>query len=119
MTTFAWLVIGHLVGDWVAQNDWMAKGKRLGLVNAAGLAHFSIYTAAVLAAGWLSGLRGRPLAWYVPLGAAVFLSHWLIDGTRLVNLWMRVSRQSDLETVRLMVDQTLHLLVLALVAALV
>lgn len=56
MTTFAWLVIGHLVGDWVAQNDWMAKGKRLGLVNAAGLAHFSIYTAAVLAAGWLSGL---------------------------------------------------------------
>lgn len=55
----------------------------------------------------------------MPFGPAVFLSHWLIDGTRLVNLWMRVSRQSDLETVRLMVDQTLHLLVLALVAALV
>jgi hypothetical protein len=119
VTTFAWLVIGHLVGDWVAQNDWMAKGKRRSLMNLPGLAHFAVYTASVLGAGWLSGLQGRPLAWYVPLGAAVFLSHWLIDGTRLVNLWMRVARQSDLDTVQLMVDQTLHLLGLAVVAALV
>ena len=119
MTTFAWLVIGHLVGDWVLQNDWMAQGKRRGLLNPAGVVHFTIYTAAILGAFWLAGVQSWPVASYLALGVVVFLLHWLIDSTRLVQRWMHFSRQSDLETVRLMVDQTLHLLILAILAALV
>ena len=117
--TFAWLTVGHLVGDWVLQNDWMAKGKKNGLLCPAGLAHFTLYAATIMVTFWLSGVRDRQPVFYLALGAIVLVSHALIDATRLVEHWMRFYQQSDLEVVRLMVDQTLHLLVLAALAALV
>ena len=119
MNTFDWLMMGHFVGDWLLQNDWMAKGKKRRLFNLAGLAHLAAYTTTVVGAFWFSGVRDRQPAFYLALGAIVLVSHWLIDATRLVERWMRFYRQSDLEVVRLMVDQTLHLLVLAALAALV
>ncbi len=45
MNLFSWLLVGHLVGDWVFQSDWMAQGKRQGLVTPAGMVHFVVYTA--------------------------------------------------------------------------
>jgi hypothetical protein len=118
MDTFLWLSLGHLAGDWLLQNDWMARGKRAGLFTRAGMVHFSIYTAAVTGAVWLSGARDGGLVTYSFVGAAVFLSHWLIDAADLAGWWMRFYRQSDLEVVRVMVDQTFHLLVLALLTLL-
>ena len=112
MNTFAWLVLGHLLGDWVLQNDWMAKGKRRQLLGMAGLVHAAGYALTILGACWFSGCRGRQPTFYLALGGAIFLSHWLIDGTRLVERWMRLYRQTDLPVVRLMVDQTLHVVVL-------
>lgn len=119
MVTFVWLLLGHLVGDWLLQNDWMAKGKRQGFFTWAGLVHFAIYTAGVVGMLWFSGVRDSGPATYLFLVATVFVSHWLIDATDVVRWWMHFHRQSDLEVVRLMVDQTLHLLVLALVTVLV
>jgi hypothetical protein len=119
MNTFTWLVLAHLMGDWVLQNDWMAKGKRKQLLGMAGLVHAAGYALTVLGACWLSGLRGGHPALYPALGGTIFLTHWLIDGTGLVETWMRFYRQSDLEMVRVMVDQTLHLLILAWLALLV
>ena len=116
MNAFAWLILGHLVGDWLLQSNWMAQGKKQGLFRLAGLTHFAIYAATVMGAFWLSGARARPPAAYLALGAVTFLSHWLIDSTRLVEGWMRFYRQGSREVVRLMVDQTLHLLVLAALA---
>jgi hypothetical protein len=113
MNTFAWLVVGHLMGDWVLQNDWMARGKKRRLLGVAGLVHAVGYALTILGTYWLSGRRKGHAVFYLALGGAIFLSHWLIDGTRLVERWMRFYRQSDLEMVRVMVDQTLHLLVLA------
>ena len=43
MTMFSWLLLGHLLGDWLLQNDWMAQGKRQGFFTLAGLIHFTIY----------------------------------------------------------------------------
>jgi hypothetical protein len=97
----------------------MAQGKKKGVFRMAGLAHFATYAAAVLAALWLSGVRDKNPAFYLALGAIIFTSHWLIDATHIVERWMRFYRQSNLEVVRLMVDQTLHLLVLAALAVLV
>jgi hypothetical protein len=119
MVTFLWLLLGHLVGDWLLQNDWMARGKRERLITRAGMVHFAIYTAVILGALWLSGIRDERPVVYLVVIAVVFVSHWLIDATDVVRWWMRFNRQSDLEVVRLMVDQTLHLLVLALVAVFV
>lgn len=44
----------------------------------------------------------------------IYLSHWLIDATQLVEGWIRFYRQSRCnELVRLVINQTLHVLVLA------
>ncbi len=118
MTIFAWLLVGHMVGDWLLQNDWMARGKKIGLFALPGLVHYSIYTAATVGLPWFSGEARKDVLFYLAVGALIFFSHWLIDATQLVEGWMRLFRQSQLEVVRLMADQTLHLLVLALVTAL-
>jgi len=112
VNTFAWLLMGHLVGDWVLQNDWMARGKIRGLFTLAGLVHVTIYTVAIFVALWLSGAPQPSWASWLISGGMVFLSHWLIDAAGAAGQWMRFYRQSDLEMVRVAVDQTLHLLVL-------
>lgn len=112
MNTYIWLLLGHLLGDWVLQNDWMAKGKKKGLFTLAGAVHYAVYTGVILGALWLSGVTGRGLGFYLGCGIFVFVSHWLIDATDSVEWWMRFYRQSRLEVVRVMVDQALHLLVL-------
>jgi hypothetical protein len=117
MNMFAWLALGHLVGDWLLQNDWMAKGKRQGLVTAPGIAHFTIYTLVTLAALGLSGLQWQDAMMFAVSATIIFVSHWLTDATDIVDLWMRSLRQTHTPMMRIMVDQTLHLLVLGILAA--
>ena len=116
MNTFTWLIIGHLVGDWLLQNDWMATDKRKGLLTSAGMTHFIIYTVITMGAFWLAQGEKIRGSLFLGLTLLVFVSHWLIDATSLVDYWIRVYRQSDKAIMRIMVDQTLHLLVLAIVA---
>jgi membrane-bound metal-dependent hydrolase YbcI (DUF457 family) len=117
MNTFDWLLVGHLAGDWVLQNDWMARGKKRGLLTLAGAVHVAVYAAAVVGALWLSGAGERPGC--VLIGAVVVVvSHWLIDSVDVTGRWMRLYRQSSQEIVRVMVDQALHVLVLVLLALL-
>ncbi len=118
MNIFAWLLVGHMLGDWLLQNDWMARGKKTGLFALPGLVHYSVYTAATVGLPWFSGEARKDVLFYLAIGALIFFSHWLIDATRLVEGWMRFFRQSQLEVVRLMADQTLHLLMLAVATAL-
>jgi hypothetical protein len=114
MDMFSWLLLGHLLGDWLLQNDWMARGKRQGLITLAGMAHFITYTIMILIMVWLYNQRSLNLGLAVVVGGIVFVSHWLIDATNLVQGWMRFYGQSDREMMRIMVDQTLHLLTLGL-----
>ncbi len=115
MNTFTWLLIGHLVGDWILQNDWMARGKRAGLLTLPGAVHVAICTVTTMGALWLSGVP-KSLTWYLGAGMAILVSHWLIDSGNGAGWWARLYRQSRLESVRIGVDQSLHLLVLALIA---
>jgi hypothetical protein len=103
------------VGDWLLQNDWMARGKRQGLFTVAGAVHFAVYAAVVLGALRLSN-PDHGLSFYAAPGLVVVGTHWAIDATDVVERWMRFYRQSDDRVVRVAVDQTLHLLVLALLA---
>jgi hypothetical protein len=115
MNTFTWLLIGHLIGDWILQNDWMARGKRAGLLTLPGVVHVAICTATTIGALWLSGAPKNP-TWYLGAGIAILISHWLIDSGDGARRWIRLYRQSRLESVRIAVDQVLHLLILALIA---
>ena len=112
MTPFGWLCLSHLVADWMLQNDWMACGKRTKFTSIAGLTHYAIYTA-VIALTLFLNFPSLDVTSQLLINTFVFLSHWLIDGTNLVQQWMRWVGQRDQTMVRLVIDQTLHLLVLA------
>jgi len=77
---FARLLLGHLVGDYLLQNNWMALNKKRSLPAAS--AHCAIWTASVVA--FVPELLG-----VLPV-AAVFASHLLLDATDVVDRWLRL-----------------------------
>lgn len=115
MNIFTWLLLGHLIGDWMFQNDWMARGKQRRLVTKEILVHCLIYTAVLGATLWVATHEHATAPPYLTILATIFLSHWLIDAANLAGHWVRWWRQSDLLFVRIMVDQTMHVIVLAAV----
>jgi biotin transporter BioY len=113
MTTFAWLLVAHLVGDWMLQNDWMARHKQDRLFNAAIALHCIMYTLVTLGSLWLLTLKNLTQPAYFLFTLLIFLSHWVIDATALARHWARFFKQSDQRFVHIMVDQTMHVVVLA------
>jgi hypothetical protein len=113
MTLFEWLLIGHLIGDWAFQNDWMVRHKQDALFNRAVFIHCAAYTAVLLVVLWLAAGR-LPLLDFVYFGGVVYISHWLIDATNAADHWMRILQQSNVLFVRIVVDQIFHLLIIAL-----
>ncbi len=125
MNLFGWLVLGHFIGDWLLQNDWMAIGKKRHFFALAGLVHYLLYTATILLVlHWVHDPR-LPIAILSPfvikvlmvlVALFIFFSHWLIDGTNLVAAWMGLFGQRPQAMVAIVIDQTLHLVVLGVVA---
>lgn len=112
MNIFTWLLLGHLIGDWMFQNDWMARGKQRHLFTKEIFVHCLVYTAALALTLWLATHDHTTTPPYLTILTTIFLSHWLIDAGNLASLWMRWLRQSELLFVRIMVDQTMHVLIL-------
>ena len=117
MNLFNCLLLGHLVGDWMLQNEWMARNKQRHWFNSAILVHCTVYTGTLLLALWWAD-QANPAPPYLLFSVMVFLSHWLIDAGRLADRWGRLLRQSRFHFVQIMVDQTMHLLVLAVLVEL-
>jgi hypothetical protein len=112
------LLVGHLVGDFLSQSDWMArnktnsweKGRRSWwLGHLACLVHCLVYALSV----WQFAIW---LPWWAVL--IVFLSHFPIDRWRLARRLMKVTGQEEFATGPLSpwsiitVDQVLHLMIL-------
>lgn len=117
MNAFSWLLVGHMVGDWLLQSDWMAREKKQSFFSRAGMAHFVLYTVVVVAMVWLFCGDGKSPIFYLFVGAVIFISHWLIDATTIVERWMQFYGQdSDRDFMRIIIDQTMHLVVLAVLA---
>jgi hypothetical protein len=113
MTLFETLFIGHLVGDWLLQTEWQAQNKADNWK--AMLAHVAVYHAVLLAI--LIGRYGISAApVYVAVGGLA-LTHALLDRKWPVAWLMRtlrisVHRAPD-RALTLVVDQSLHILLLA------
>lgn len=77
-------IIGHLVGDYILQNDWMAKNKKASSVPCA--VHCCLWTASVcLFAGWVSPL----------VIAVLWIEHFIQDRTQIVRFVMtRITGQA-------------------------
>lgn len=114
MTLFESLVVGHLVGDWLLQTEWQAENKATNW--GAMLLHVAILHAVILVL-----LIARYGVGEVPVYVAVAglaLSHAFLDRKWPVARLMRtlrisVERAPD-RTLTLIVDQSLHILLLAL-----
>jgi hypothetical protein len=120
MTLFTWLCIAHLVGDWMLQNDWMARNKRSHPWEAACLIHCLVYTATLgVVYVWAMQRQGHLLVPGPALAFVliIFTSHWLIDGWDLPRRWGVLVGQTDNMPVRIVVDQTMHIIVLALLVS--
>ena len=82
--TLTLAIIGHLVGDYLLQNDWMALNKKRHSFPCA--IHCALWTAAVC---FFTG-------WFSPLVVAVlFLTHFLQDRTTIIVWWMRLIGQHE------------------------
>ena len=116
----AWLLVGHLVGDFLLQTRWMAEMKTTRLPALA--AHSAVYACAVWLASVAGQVAGRPdvpVTGLSLLGVIiVFISHAGIDRRGFVRWWCQNVTQSNNERLFAMVDQTLHCGILALVCIL-
>lgn len=111
MNLFDWLIVGHLVGDYLFQNGWMAanKMKNWGVL----LVHSLVYTASL----YLASLFSTRLTL---VGVAVVLvSHVLIDKGFLVRFWTRRIQsppEREMKWLSIMADQSFHVIIIAIVA---
>lgn len=105
--TLAGMIIGHMVGDYVLQNDWMAANKTKATWIAA--IHAGLWTAAVCIFGLLD-LNAHPWA-----AVWLFGTHFAIDRWRLAAKSMDYTGQSGFKTAMapwsmIAVDNTWHLI---------
>lgn len=84
------MLLGHLVGDYLLQNNWMAlgKGKHNGLGWFTCIIHCMLYTVAVCLLMW-----NWDTSWVI----AVFFSHFIIDKFGLPELYLKIIRGRSLQ----------------------
>jgi len=105
MTLFEKAVVAHLIADWILQNSWMAQNK-ISLRHPAAWTHAGIHAVCL----------GLVLGW--PGGIVLGVVHLLIDTRVPVAWWIRVFKKSgqapDANTIAIWLDQTLHIVCIAI-----
>lgn len=99
-------IIGHLVGDYILQNDWMANGKKVRSWPC--VIHCLLWTFAVCVFA----------EWFAPAVVAwLFLTHFAIDRTQFIAWWMDNKGQAGFRQFAgpwssIVVDNVWHILTL-------
>lgn len=112
MSQFDYLLIGHLIGDFLLQTSWMAKHKATKWLPL--LAHVAVYTVVVSVSGVLSG--GLSLAAI----ALIFFSHIVLDRKTFVAFWVRkvqTAKGPEQAWLCIVADQIFHIIILAIAIA--
>lgn len=111
LSPFAFLILGHLVGDYLFQTSWMAAYKSSKWLPL--FVHSAVYTFFIAIFAWI-GFGGLSV-----LGIAiVFIAHLILDQRSFVSWWVKnVMKATGKEAgwLSIVVDQIFHILVLALV----
>jgi Protein of unknown function (DUF3307) len=120
---FAAFLVCHLTGDLLLQTEWQALTKVRGFGDPEGrralISHVTTYTLPYLPVFvWIGVDRGVVRAVVVAL--LIALPHIFIDDGRFVRLWLRQVKHSPepAPSLRLMVDQSFHVVCLLGVAVL-
>ncbi|MGG0642962.1 DUF3307 domain-containing protein [Sporosarcina gallistercoris] len=112
MTLFSYLIVGHLIGDYLLQTSWMAAGKATKWAPL--FAHCFVYTSVVSGAFLMdSGM--------IPIIVVIsfFVSHVILDRRCFVAWWAKtVMGLKDGEPAWLLIiaDQVFHIFILAVIA---
>ncbi|WP_432355436.1 DUF3307 domain-containing protein [Sporosarcina sp. A2] len=112
MTLFSYLIVGHLVGDYLLQTSWMATGKTMKWEPL--LLHCFVYTS-VLSVALLIGAGTIPF-WAISI---IFLSHVILDRRHFVLWWARMVmgvKDGQPAWLVIMADQVFHILILSFIA---
>ena len=85
------MLLGHLVGDYLLQNNWMAlsKSKHSGLGFFTCVVHCVLYTIAVCTIMWV---------WDINWVIAVFLSHFVIDKYGIPEMYLKFINGRSLQS---------------------
>ncbi|HXD64600.1 MAG TPA: DUF3307 domain-containing protein [Solirubrobacteraceae bacterium] len=120
---FAAFLVCHLAGDLLLQTEWQALTKVRGLGDPEGrralVAHATTYTLPYLPVlVWIGVDRGVVRA--VVVAVLIALPHVFIDDGRFVAVWLHQVKHSPdpAPSLRLMVDQSFHVVCLLGVAVL-
>lgn len=111
MSPFIYLLLGHLVGDYLFQTKWMAINKATQWI--ALLVHSTTYTFFIALAAWWGDVDLSLLSY-----ASIWVSHVILDRRTFVAWWTRTimrNRDPEIAWLTIIVDQTFHILVLAIV----
>ncbi|QFF97784.1 DUF3307 domain-containing protein [Psychrobacillus glaciei] len=112
MGVFSYLLIGHLIGDYLLQTNWMARNKSKKWLPL--LVHCIVYTVIIIGIlyignGWL------------PLNAIllIFVSHLILDKRVFVVWWVKNimgAKEKDAGWLIIIADQIFHIIVLGAIA---
>jgi len=117
------MLIGHMVGDYLLQNDWMARNKMLKTDDGrfACVVHCVIYSFSIALFTVVDGWRcfeSIGVSLFAAFAIA-FATHFFIDRDSLGKKWINMYGQSKLGTdnpfaplVYVAVDNTLHLVLM-------
>jgi hypothetical protein len=116
VSLFAWLFVAHLVGDFLFQTRNMADRKAEDWSWLLG--HIGVYMAFIsVVVVWYTILSDVPI-WLA--GASLLFvaaTHIVLDRRTITSWWVgTVLRASDVPWISIVVDQIIHILVLAVVA---
>jgi hypothetical protein len=82
-------IIGHIVGDYILQNNWMALNKKNSVMAA--LVHCIVYTVAICVSIYQTLLQ-QSIERIIIVAILVFLSHVVLDYTDLVDSFLHAIR---------------------------
>lgn len=113
---FLRLVLGHFIGDWMFQTQWMASNKyKVGSVGTvACLTHTSIYSITLLLFMISPGFIPDPVFTYsevTGLFGVIFVSHYMIDRIGLGERWAKLLGRNALLVSNTTVTKTLYVLI--------
>lgn len=114
MVPLSYLLVGHLIGDYLLQNDWMSSNKKKHTIHCA--IHCIFYTFAIYAVS-----LGTLPVWAI---SVVFVNHFIQDRTNVINWIMdHKGQKSFRENLGpwsiIMVDNTYHVFTLFIIHAII